>query len=266
MTDKDHEPNKRASKPTLTPIELDSGVRRDSKTQRRVVAAALVDARRQARWQHSRLIASIVALLLMVGAAALLFWQDNLQGARPLHAPPAIPQGPSARSGCALPTGHAAPSFKDLRDGRRELDLAEFGTLMADSSAALQLDASDPCELVIQLEHGSVAGDLHDLHPARLLVRTKDGDVIVTGTRFSVQSGERFEVVLETGAVDVLVGRAEALRVHAGERLRGAHAGAQAQASPLSHADHARLTRLLDPHDRAPEPGLPNGHASAPHG
>jgi FecR protein len=101
---------------------------------------------------------------------------------------------------CSLPTTLSIAAG----DGEKQrLALGHFGELVATPDARLVIERAEPCLLALRLERGTLAGDLSQLKPAVLRVRTQHGTVIVRGTRFSVRADDSLEVVLLSGRVDI---------------------------------------------------------------
>lgn len=189
--------------------------------------------------QHDRA-RSLRALMLASGlaaaaAAALLLWPKPAREAPRTVAPVAV---------CALPTALAiAPADA----GRQQLALPGFGALVAAPGSALRVESRDPCRLALFLEHGELAGDLHNLKPAQLVIRTPHGSVVVRGTRFSVRADSELEVVLLSGRVEI---QDESPRM-----LEPRHvfrkAGGRRSVSASEPAQVARIAALLQPSPRA---------------
>lgn len=137
----------------------------------------------------------------LAAAASVALWSwPKPEQQQAAHAPEAAPS-------CALPT---ALSFAGLDTGKQLLTLGRFGTLVASEDSRLRIERSEACVLSVFLEQGELAGDLTQLKPAQLRVRTPHGTVVVRGTRFSVrslaahhQTDAELEVVLLSGRVDI---------------------------------------------------------------
>jgi hypothetical protein len=184
------------------------------------------------------------SLLMAAAAAALLY----VRAPRPT---PALrePQAARGLAACTLPV-LSATAFE--ADGV-QVTLGALGNLVTQRHSTLRVEHSSACELALRLEAGTLAGELHNLRPARLIIRTAEAEVIVTGTRFSVNSGDTLEVLLASGVVDVHLRDQKSLRLSPGTRLRKAPR-AEAATEPLSQTDSQRLSGWLEP---------PREHASA---
>jgi hypothetical protein len=148
------------------------------------------------------------------------------------------------------------------------LALAGLGELVTQPHTEVSVESSSACELALRLRSGTLAGDLHSLRPARLLIRTDHGEVVVTGTRFSVHSDADLEVLLENGVVDVQLQGAGKLRLQPRTRLHKAAAKVNVEREGLSNADVKRLAGWLQPAPpppRAAEPSAPEVIAEPVH-
>ena len=191
------------------------------------------------------------SLLLAAAAAALVY----VRAPRPTPArAPSEPRATLAEAACTLPV-LSADAFQT--EGGVQVALGALGNLVTQPHSALRVEHSSPCELALRLDAGTLAGELHNLRPARLIIRTPQAEVIVTGTRFSVHSEDALEVLLAVGVVDVQLRDGKALRLLPGTRLRKA-AGAQAATESLSQRDDQRLSGWLEP-PPAREPAAVSG-------
>jgi hypothetical protein len=209
--------------------------RLDSAAQARVLLSAQREAERLVTVRRWRRIALRVATPLAAAAALLLAlrtWAPTSRASLPLSA------------ACKLPDQLSALAFENLPDARQRLLLDGFGVLWGAAGAKLRVQSAVACELLIVLEHGELAGDLHSLRPARLVIRTATADVVITGTRFAVRADDSLEVLLAKGTVDVLLPDARALHMRAGTRLHKT-AGPSVQVASLSGTDGSRLDALL---------------------
>lgn len=211
--------------------------------QRRVVQALVAQSARQRRQRQRVWIGSGAGALLL--AAALLLAYLRAPAPQPMAATAPPVQDPP----CRLPSvtsaelsAHTGASFA----------LGGLGELVTQPDTQLSVEHSSACELVLRLGSGTLAGDLHSLRPARLLIRTEHGEVIVTGTRFAVHSNAELEVLLESGVVDVQLQGQGRVRLQPRTRL---HRG---QRAALSSEDARRLEGLLTP------PPPPAAEAPAP--
>ncbi len=223
--------------------------------QQRVIARVVAEGARLARARRRRRI-GLFAGTLAAAAAALLGWRSLAP-----RAPE--PQAPAAAVACGLPSGASAPRLVRGDDGKQRLSLGAYGLLVAEPSAALAVERASACELTITLRQGAVAGDLHSLRPARLRIRSALGEVVITGTRFSVRADGAFEVVLLSGVVEVLGPAQPALRLTPGHVLRRGAAGRGDSIAPASDADGRALRELLAAGAPAPPPAR-SGDAGAP--
>lgn len=158
---------------------------------------------------------------------------------------------------CALPT---ALSFAALDSGKQLLALGRFGTLVASADSRLRIERAEACVLSLFLEQGELAGDLAQLKPAQLRVRTPHGTVVVRGTRFSVRSDAEFEVVLLSGHVDIEDETTQKLEPQHVYRKRGTRRETLAAQSP--QAEH--ITALLRTQSRPSAPAVAEVQAVAP--
>jgi hypothetical protein len=218
----------------------DAPGRLDSAAQARVLLSAKREAERLVQVRRWRRLAVRVAAPLAAAAALLLAlrtWGPMSRASLPLPAAATL-------AACKLPDRLSALAFETLPDARQRLVLDGFGVLWGAAGAKLRLQSAVACELLIVLDHGELAGDLHSLRPARLVIRTATADVVITGTRFAVRADDSLEVLLAKGTVDVLLPDARALHMRAGTRLHKT-AGPSVQLAPLSGADGSRLDALL---------------------
>lgn len=165
----------------------------------------------------------------------------------------------AATAACALPTGL---SIAQDQSGRQQLVIPGFGALAAVAGSALSIEASEPCQLGLFLAHGELAGDLENLKPARLSIRTPHGTVVVRGTRFSVRADDEFEVVLLSGRVEIEDGVKQVLEPkHVFRKAGKTHSTSAYQA-----AQAQRIDELLKPAAPAPAPVVNDAHdaGSAP--
>jgi hypothetical protein len=213
--------------------------RLDAAAQARVLQSATREAKRLVQVRRRRRVALSVATPLAAAAALLLAlrtWGPTSQAS--------LPPTAATPAACKLPDQLSALAFETQADARQRLVLDGFGVLWGAAGAKLRVQSAVACELLIVLEHGELAGDLHSLRPARLVIRTATADVVITGTRFAVRADDSLEVLLAKGTVDVLLPDARALHMRAGTRLHKT-AGPSAQLAPLSGADGSRLDALL---------------------
>jgi tetratricopeptide (TPR) repeat protein len=218
----------------------------------RVIAAVQRESVRLSRARRLRRVAfGSGGLLLAAAASWFLFIAPQRQA-------PDLAR--SVQAECALPFGAAVPGFTRAPDGRQVLSLGVLGQLFADPSAALQVESASACELSVRLTQGVLAGDLTNLKPAVLHIRTQFGEVVVRGTRFSVEADGGMQVVLLSGTVDVLSPDKTVVHLSPGKTLRKSSAAAALQIGPAS-TEHARkLDALLASAtaSAAPEPVAPS--------
>jgi len=211
--------------------------------QRRVVQQLVAEASRLKRRRRQRVwLGSGAGALLLAAAAMLAYLRTSAPASQPMAAARAVP---AVEMPCRL------PAVTDTALAAETLALGELGELVTQPDTQVHVESSQPCELVLRLRSGTLAGDLHNLRPARLLIRTDHGEVIVTGTRFSVHSDAELEVLLDTGVVDVQLQGAGTLRLTPRTRL---HKG---QRAALSSDDARRLDGWLKPAPHAPPPPAP---------
>ncbi len=140
----------------------------------------------------------------------------------PLAAPPIEPtvaQPACARRGALVPAWSTG-----AHDGSR-IDLGAVGVIAMRSDTSAWLNAQDPCRIVLRLDRGRVDVHAADLAGGELRVATASGDVLVHGTRFSVQRAAgalavevdegRVSVRRREGAVIAMVDAERRLRVDA---------------------------------------------------
>jgi hypothetical protein len=223
--------------------------------QRQVIAQLTAEAPRLRRARQRGRQAVGAAVLLSAAAVAMLIVRAR-QSATPSEPAAVVANLPA----CALPIIDEQHSFVAAAQARRELTLGGFGVLVASEASEVKIERSGACELVLRLQHGLLAGELHSLKPARLTIRTPQGAVVVTGTRFSVRSDDEFEVLLAAGVVDVVFPDRSALRMSPGTRLRKPATERQPKPQLLTAADAQQLAAILDAplHEasttRTPEP------------
>ncbi|MFI5308266.1 MAG: hypothetical protein ACHQ53_12975 [Polyangiales bacterium] len=221
----------------LSAAAREPGSALDAQAQQRVLAAVVAEGARLARERRRARIATGVGAIALA-AAALIGWFSRAE-----RAP--LPQSAPAIAACGLPSGAGAPSFVRGDDGKQRLALHGYGLLVAEPSAELGVERAEACELTIDLSHGAVAGDLHSLRPARLRIRNALGEVVITGTRFSVRADGAFEVVLLSGVVDVLDAKQPPLQLTPGHVLRRSAAGQRGSIAAASDDDGRALAELL---------------------
>ncbi|HKP62735.1 MAG TPA: FecR family protein [Polyangiales bacterium] len=232
--------------------------------QRRVIDSLQLEAARLPLERRRRRAVAITTAVLAAAASWLLVLRPAQDVQPPVATAPSQPSAPIAPP-CGLPLIAQEPTFEALADGRRVLDMGTFGQLTLGPGARLRVEQSGACELRVRLESGELAGDLHNLRPARLLVQTDQGSVVVTGTRFVVRSGDDdFEVVLATGVVDVVFADRSSLRLAPGMRLHKPRRAPQPETRPLSDEDVRFLTRLLRGEPSAEPARVPVKPAAAP--
>ncbi len=200
--------------------------------QQRVIERLQDEAQRAIVRSRQRRRAGAACAAIGIAAAVVLALRPSPRAVQPTAAKElALPS-----AGCGLP---------HLTQASQTLSLGSYGQLVADASADLAIEQSSACELVVRLRRGALAGDLHNLRPARLRILTAQAEVVVTGTRFSVRADDDFEVVLASGVVDVLFADRSMLRLSPGTTLRKPARAERAQTRPLSVADEQRLGALL---------------------
>jgi hypothetical protein len=109
-----------------------------------------------------------------------------------------------------------------LASGRRALELGDRGLAVLEKGAEVQLDATDPCRLALQLVRGRVTVHARDLMGGELRVRAGSTDVVVHGTTFAVaRDADEVSVDVAEGAVAVeRDGRAVTPLIRTGQRLQ----------------------------------------------
>lgn len=210
--------------------------------QQRVARRMWQEAARLKRQRRRHRVVGGASLLLAAAAALLVVLRgpaDPQPTAAVRNEPAAVP-APT----CGLPRWSVGAL--DV-DSSAALALGAFGNLQAQPQTQLSVQSSSACELELRLSSGTLAGELHKLHPARLVIRTAQGDVIVTGTRFSVHSDAELEVLLSSGVVDVRLPDAGTLRLTPGTRLHKRAGAARVERSALTDEDEQRLARWLQP-------------------
>jgi hypothetical protein len=217
--------------------------------QRRALQLLVAEASKLERRRRQRVwLGSGAGALLLAAALLLAYLRAPRAEQQPIAAKRAQPSAAVGEPACNLPTVTSA----ELASG--SFALGKLGELVTQPDTQLSVESSGPCELALRLTSGTLAGDLHSLRPARLLIRTDHGEVIVTGTRFSVHSDAELEVLLETGVVDVQLQGAGKLRLQPRTRL---HKG---QRAALSNADAQRLDGWLKPQPVAAVAPAPELH------
>jgi hypothetical protein len=222
----------------LHELEAGESVALGRDAQRRVMQQLVAEASRLQRRRRQRVWLGSAAGALLLAAAVLLTY---------LRAPEPVPGAQLTAAELVQPDCRL-PVVTSAELSAQSFALGALGELVSQPGTQLSVESSSPCELALRLRSGTLAGDLHSLRPARLLIRTDHGEVIVTGTRFSVHSDAELEVLLETGVVDVQLQGAGKLRLQPRTRL---HKG---QRAALSNDDARRLDGWLKPTPPAPPP------------
>jgi hypothetical protein len=209
-------------------------------------AGLIAHTRAQRALRPARSVAMAVGLAAAASAALWLWPKPERQHVAVAPAP-----------GCALPT---ALSIAALDSGKQLLSLPRFGTLVASEGSKLHIERSEACVLSVFLEQGELAGDLANLKPAQLRVRTPHGTVVVRGTRFSVRTlaareGEHdsaeLEVVLLSGRVDIEDETTQRLEPQHVFRKRGKRRETLTAQGPQAERIQALLHTLPTPSSRA---------------
>jgi len=191
-----------------------------SHIERRIVARAADASARPVRAPQRGWGLALVAATITAVCAGAIGWKLRAAGA----------PGPSA--------GDAEPVSVDTRHERTRLDL---GDAVIESAPSTVFVVTRPAGgVLVELARGRVELDVakRGARPP-LVVRAGDTEVVVIGTRFSVDradGGGDVEVVVTEGVVEV-VRRQHAVRVAAGQRWRSdggveAHAGVDAARGP----------------------------------
>jgi ferric-dicitrate binding protein FerR (iron transport regulator) len=165
----------------------------------------------RAALQRRRVLRGVLAGGIALAAVALLLVWRAANGDPQLRA--------SSDARCALPE---AVSVQTDASGTQRIVLGRLGALAATADSTLRVESSDPCLLALELERGELAGDLSQLKPAVLRVRTPQATVVVRGTRFSVRADDALEVVLLSGRVEVEDGETRVLEPQHVLQKRGA--------------------------------------------
>jgi hypothetical protein len=216
--------------------------------QRRVVQRLIVEAARLEQQRIRRVWLGSAASVALLAAAAVLLYMRAPQP-QPAAAPVADNAVAAPEPACALPV---LPHDQFLgEDSGSSVALGALGELVTQPNSRVSVESSGPCELALRLHSGTLAGDLHSLRPARLLIRTDQGEVSVTGTRFSVHSDAELEVLLETGVVDVQLSDGEKVRLQPRTRLHKVAGKRAVDRQGLSAADEKRLASWLAPPPKA---------------
>ncbi len=154
----------------------------------------------------------------------------------------ATPSAPPAARACELRQAATADGL--VTDGVRRYALGELGSVVAAPGSALELDASDPCRVLVRLDDGRVDVHAADLGGGELRVVTPGGEVVVHGTVFAVEHrASALTVDVDEGRVAVSRPDGQVL-VDAGRRVRVTREGALEQES-LTAGDRARLRAVL---------------------
>ncbi len=168
------------------------------------VAAAGVGARRPARWGRA-----VAGGLAMAAAIALGIWA--FRGA--LEDP--APGDQVAFDGAQLESG-ADEVQVALRDGTE---------IVLDPESGIELARQEPLDVRLNVRRGRARFDVPHVDRRSFVVRSRDVDVVVVGTRFSVAvtgapGDEHVVVAVEHGAVEVRRAGEPPRRVSTGEELR----------------------------------------------
>ncbi|MBI2378002.1 MAG: FecR domain-containing protein [Deltaproteobacteria bacterium] len=141
-------------------------------------------------------------------------------------APEVVPSRAPARAAVAAGDARACERWEgargrfELTGGRLVLELGRRGRAVAASGARVALEGSGPCDTVIRLDSGTVAVRADDLGRGALRVVTREGEVRVHGTMFSVSRAERRLIVeVAEGRVEVTPTGRQSAFVAQGERL-----------------------------------------------
>jgi ferric-dicitrate binding protein FerR (iron transport regulator) len=246
----------------------------DQAARARVLAAMLRETAPLLERARRRRRVQAASLFALAASLSLALWLRE-----PRDRTPAAPV--AVATPCALPASLEQARFLS-REGRQLLSLGRLGSVAADADAALRVVSASACELIIELEHGTLAADMQDLRPARLTVQTRLGDVHVKGTTFSVQLQEQLEVALLKGAVEVVSRReperaadgalraaadaptVEVSRLSPGQQLARASGSARAQIAHVSSEAARVIGELIRPSARMPSTGTPVAQAPAP--
>jgi hypothetical protein len=101
------------------------------------------------------------------------------------------------------------------------LEMSQRATIWAEEGTRTAVLANEPCKLIVALDHGRVVVHAKDLGGGELRVQTREGDVVVHGTIFAVESfSEAIEVDVAEGLVEVGAGDENETLVRPGERVR----------------------------------------------
>jgi tetratricopeptide (TPR) repeat protein len=195
--------------------------------EQRITAALVAEAQRataRARSRHMR----FAGLLAAAASLAIALW------------PAGDAQRAVSPAACALPAGLALAE----RGGAGRIDLGVLGDILASEGTRLSVKTSTACTLEVAVSGGSVLVDVHKLAPARLVLTTPHGDVLVRGTQFALDvADDALDVHLVSGRVEV-TDAAQTFVLEAGHSLSHRRAGA-ARTRALADSDRNELRRLM---------------------
>ncbi len=162
---------------------------------------------------------------------------------------------PSVWQNAVLRTGSDAMS----------VDLGEGSKLELASQSRVEVAESAKDSVRLKLAQGSVLCDVTHREGRRFSVAAAGVEVRVIGTRFRVAlgpSGERVEVQVERGTVEVVAG-GQVRRLSAGERwsVSRSAAGLASAAAPAASAE-PRADNVNEPESPASDAALPEPHAA----
>jgi len=176
-----------------------------------------------------------VAAAVTIGIAAGLFGGTEREAPPRETAPRVAETAPIPLAGTAvLASGEvtvdgAAPGAEAVRPGARidsvegliAIDFGPAVTLLFDNGGRARVAAADESEIRIELAHGRLIGEVDpERDRPRLRISTEVGDVVVTGTVFSVEVTERStEVKVFRGGVRVEEPGRDARKVRLGQAL-----------------------------------------------
>jgi ferric-dicitrate binding protein FerR (iron transport regulator)/TolA-binding protein len=170
-----------------------------------------------------------VAAAVAIGIAAGLFDASD-EGSAPRETAPRVAEtAPALLEGAMVLASGEVTVDETVRAGARidsaqgtlAIDFGPAVTLVLDSGGRARVVAADEAEIEIELERGRVVGEVDpERERPRLEVSTEAGDVVVTGTVFSVEVAEQAtEVKVFRGSVRVEEAYADARPVRLGQAL-----------------------------------------------
>ncbi|MBI4820019.1 MAG: FecR domain-containing protein [Deltaproteobacteria bacterium] len=215
----------------------------DEKAQARVLAAVRAEGPKIVR--RARIQRVVTRVGAVAAALTLAVWMAQRpsdlapQREDPIAAAPNTPRStPNATPSAPGPQLAVAPRACEawspasqgfVREGGVQvLDLGRRGRVVATKGSLVELEVRSSCETLVSVRFGSVFVRADDLGSGALVVASKEGQVRVLGTVFSVESGRgRWVIEVAEGKVEVEPISTEPTTVAAGQRFELTPKGSQ---------------------------------------